>query len=85
MTYDFREILQQSIVLAGPLLWETFSPILIPVILSGAVLFLVKIFAKKIVGWLSIVAGDTKRERRRKKKIIENTIDLISAINDITK
>lgn len=80
---NMGELILKSIIDAIPMMWEVFSPILIPMIKWGIILAIITYIATKIVSNFSMLIGDTRRETRRKVKTTRNLIDLLSAISDI--
>lgn len=80
---DMGELILKSIIDSIPMMWEVFSPILIPMIKWGIVFAIIAYIATKIVTNFSIMIGDTSRETRRKAKTARNLIDLFSALSDI--
>lgn len=63
--------------------WNIFKPYLVPFIIGFIVWGACKLFARKIVRFISVVSGDTRRETKRKLKKSDDLIDLISTVNDI--
>lgn len=65
------------------IVWESVSPILIPMFIAGMIGAIIKKFILNGYYDFCILSGDTKRAVRKKTKRVKNIMELISATKDI--
>ena len=62
-------------------IWPIFRPLIIGFIIGAIVIFIVR----KLSGSYFLLTGSSKREARRKSKLLSEFIDWISSVLDIFK
>lgn len=74
--------LSELIKITFQIFWEltkAFMPIIIPALCW----LIAKLFVTRGVKWFSTVLGDRKIETRRKIRIAQDTVDLVSNVSDL--
>lgn len=77
------ELMLQSLFEGMRIVWESASPILIPMFIAAMIGAIIKKFILNRYYDFCILSGDTKRAARKKTKRVKNIIELISTTKDI--
>lgn len=62
-------------------IWPNIRPIIIGIIISSIIFFIIR----KLSNYYFLITGSSKREARRKSKLLSEFIDWISSVFDIFK
>ena len=77
------ELMLQSLFEGMRIVWESASPILIPMFIAAMIGAIIKKIILNVYYDFCILSGETKRSARKKTKRVRNIIELISATKDI--
>jgi hypothetical protein len=62
---------------------QPLIPIILPIVIGGFVVIIIKLFIRNVVYDLSRISGNSKRIAKRDAKKAEKIVDLVTAVNDI--